>query len=71
MTKNFESAVEATLDVRRNGRWWAAGARAVPTQDPNLMRFYPDINAVLGGKSLTDYVAAGGARSLFLIDDQN
>jgi len=42
---------------------------AVLIQDPNQMRFYPDINAVLGGKSLTDYVATGGARSLFLIED--
>jgi carboxypeptidase family protein/TonB-dependent receptor-like protein len=42
---------------------------AVLITDPNQLRFYPDINAVLGGRSLTDYVAAGGARSLFLIDD--
>ena len=42
---------------------------AVLIQDPNQMRFYPDIDAVLGGKSLTDYVATGGARSLFLIED--
>ncbi|MBI3403275.1 MAG: TonB-dependent receptor [Acidobacteria bacterium] len=42
---------------------------AVLITDPNLMKFYPNINAVLGGKSLTDYVASGGARSLFLIDN--
>ena len=42
---------------------------AVLITDPNLMKFYPDINAVLGGKSLTDYVASGGARSLFLIQN--
>lgn len=42
---------------------------AVLITDPNQLRFYPDINAVLGGKSLTDFVASGGARSLFLIDN--
>jgi hypothetical protein len=42
---------------------------AVLITDPNQLKFYPDINAVLGGRSLTDYVAAGGARSLFLIAD--
>jgi hypothetical protein len=42
---------------------------AVLITDPNQLRFYPNITAVLGGRSLTDYVAAGGARSLFLIDD--
>ena len=42
---------------------------AVLITDPNLMKVYPDINAVLGGKSLTDYVASGGARSLFLIQN--
>jgi hypothetical protein len=40
---------------------------AVLITDPNQLKFYPDINAVLGGRSLTDYVASGGARSLFLI----
>ena len=42
---------------------------AVLITDQNLMKSYPDINAVLGGKSLTDYVASGGARSLFLIQN--
>lgn len=42
---------------------------AVLITDPNQLKFYPDINAVLGGKSLTDFVASGGARSLFLIDN--
>ena len=43
----------------------------VTIQDPQLLRFYPDINAVLGGKSLDDYIAAGGARSVFLIPDDS
>jgi hypothetical protein len=42
---------------------------AVLITDPNYLKFYPDINAVLGGKSLTDFVASGGPRSLFLIDN--
>ena len=42
---------------------------AVLITDQALMKNYPDINAVLGGKSLTDYVASGGARSLFLIQN--
>ena len=42
---------------------------AVLITDQSLMKYYPDINAVLGGKSLTDYVASGGARSLFLIQN--
>ena len=32
---------------------------AVLITDQSLMKNYPDINAVLGGKSLTDYVASG------------
>ena len=36
---------------------------------PEPIEVLSDINAVLGGRSLTDYVAAGGARSLFLIAD--
>ena len=32
-------------------------------------RYYPDINAVLGGRTLDEYVSAGGVRSLYLIAD--
>jgi hypothetical protein len=42
---------------------------AVVITDPAALSHFPDINAVLGGKSLTDYVATGGARSLFLISN--
>jgi hypothetical protein len=42
---------------------------AVRIEDPNQLRLYPDINGVLGGKSLTDYVAGGAARSVYLIPD--
>lgn len=42
---------------------------AVRIEDPNQLRLYPDINAVLGGRSLADYVASGAARSVYLIPD--
>jgi hypothetical protein len=42
---------------------------AVRIEDPNQLRNYPDINAVLGGKSLSDYVASGAARSVYIIPD--
>lgn len=42
---------------------------AVRIEDPNQLRNYPDINAVLGGKSLTDYVNTGAARSVYIIPD--
>lgn len=35
--------------------------------DRQLLQNFPDINAVLGGKSLDQFVAAGGAKSLFLV----
>ena len=34
-------------------------AAAVRITDPQLLRFFPDINAVLGGKSLDDYRGRG------------
>lgn len=42
---------------------------AIRIQDPAQLQNYPDINAVLGGKSLTDYVASGAARSVYIIPD--
>lgn len=41
----------------------------VRIEDPNQLRFFPNINAVLGGRTLDEYVAAGGAKSLFLVSD--
>jgi hypothetical protein len=61
--------------VTRNRPWFQETSMdkslgsAVRITDPNQLKFFPDINAVLGGKSLADYVAAGGVRSLYLIDD--
>jgi hypothetical protein len=42
---------------------------AVRIEDPNQLRNYPDISAVLGGKSLADYVNSGAARSVYIIPD--
>ena len=42
---------------------------AVRIEDPNQLRNYPNIDAVLGGKSLADYVASGAARSVYIIPD--
>ena len=42
---------------------------AVRIEDPNQLRHYPDISAVLGGRSLSDYVNSGAARSVYIIPD--
>jgi len=61
--------------VTRNRHYFGLTAQdrllgiAVRVEDPNQMRLYPDINAVLGGKSLADYVASGAARSVYIIPD--
>jgi hypothetical protein len=61
--------------VTRNRPWFDETAMdkalgsAVRITDPTSLRRFPDINAVLGGKNLSDYVAQGGVRSLYLIDN--
>lgn len=63
------------LYITRNRHYFGLTAQdrllgvAVRIQDPNQLRNYPDINATLGGKSLTEYVASGAARSVYLIPD--
>ena len=63
--------------VTRNRPWFQLFSmnsflgNSVTIQDPQLLQFYPDINAVLGGKTLDDYIAAGGARSVFAIPDDS
>lgn len=42
---------------------------AVRIENPDQLRHYPDIDAVLGGRSLADYVQSGAARSLYVIPD--
>ncbi len=61
--------------VTRNRPWFQETSMdkslgfVVRITDPNLLRNFPDITAVLGGKSVSDFVTAGGARSLYLVDN--
>jgi outer membrane receptor protein involved in Fe transport len=61
--------------VTRNRPWFDATVQdmtiggAVIIQDPQQLKFFPDINAVLGGKSLDAYLAQGGVRQLLMISD--
>src|SRR5262249_26320813 len=61
--------------VTRNRPWFQETSMdkslgfAVRITDPLLLRNYPDITAVLGGKTIDEFVSAGGARSLYLIDN--
>jgi hypothetical protein len=42
---------------------------AVRIENPEQLRNYPNVNAVLGGRSLSEYVQSGAARSVYLIPD--
>jgi hypothetical protein len=61
--------------VTRNRPWFQQTSEdkslgfAVRITDPLLLRNYPDITAVLGGKTIDEFVSAGGPRSLYLIDN--
>lgn len=62
--------------VTRNRPWLqeeneqsTIGAAAFIT-DPTQLSNYPDITATLGGKTLQQYVAAGGPRSIGIIDNK-
>src|SRR3954468_4952658 len=61
--------------VTRNRPWFdqtpmdTALGSAVRITDPIALSRYPIIDGVLNGKSLSDYVAQGGVRSLYLIDN--
>jgi hypothetical protein len=58
------------LYVTRNRPWYQLrsmnqfGSSVVRITDPALLRNYPDIDAVLGGRTLDSFVAAGGPRQL-------
>jgi hypothetical protein len=60
--------------VTRNRPWFQltsmdrSTSNAVRIEDPQRLRFFPDVNAVLGG-SIEQFLAAGGAKTLFLISD--
>jgi hypothetical protein len=61
------------LYVTRNRPWFQMTAQdmvvgnSVLITDPQQLKFYPDINAVLLGKDLDAYVASGAARALYLV----
>ncbi|MEZ5292301.1 MAG: TonB-dependent receptor [Vicinamibacterales bacterium] len=63
------------LYITRNRHYFGLTAQdrllgvAVRITDPAQLQHYPDISAVLGGKSLSDYVASGAARSVYIIPD--
>ena len=58
------------LYVTRNRPWYQLrsmnqfGSSVVRITDPARLRNYPDITAVLGGRTLDSFVAAGGPRQL-------
>jgi outer membrane receptor protein involved in Fe transport len=59
----------------RNRPWFNIRGDVVSSQytaevtDPQLLRFYPDQTAVLGGKTLEDYIRTAGGRALYLPGD--
>jgi len=61
--------------VTRNRPWFQQETRqstigaAVSITDPTQLGHYPDITAVLNGKTLDQYVAEGGARSIGIISN--
>lgn len=63
--------------VTRNRPWFQLTSMdrvmgsAVRIEDQQQLRFFPDINTVLGGRTLDQYIAAGGVRLLYLISDDS
>lgn len=59
----------------RNRPWFNIRGDVVSNQftaeitDANLLRFYPDQRAVLGGRTLEDYIRTAGGRALYLPGD--
>lgn len=59
----------------RNRPWFNIRGDVVSNQftaeitDPNLLQFYPDTRAVLGGRTLEDYVRTAGGRAIYLPGD--
>jgi hypothetical protein len=59
----------------RNRPWFNIRGDVVSNQytaevtDPNLLQFYPDQQAVLGGRTLEDYIRTAGGRALYLPGD--
>ena len=63
--------------ITRNRPWFQQTSMdktlgfAVRITDPLLLRNFPDINGVLGGRTLEEYQNQGGVRSLYLIADDH
>jgi hypothetical protein len=63
--------------VTRNRPWFQARAQnqtlsnAVRIEDPNALRLFPDITAVLGGRTPDQFVAAGGPRLIGTVIPHN
>jgi hypothetical protein len=59
----------------RNRPWFNIRGDVVSNQftaevtDPNLLRFYPDQTAALGGRTLEDFIRTAGGRALYLPGD--
>jgi hypothetical protein len=59
----------------RNRPWFNIRGDVVSNQftaevtDPNLLQFYPDQNAALGGRTLEDFIRTAGGRALYLPGD--
>ncbi len=59
----------------RNRPWFnirgqvLAGQYTAEVADPNLLQFYPDQKAVLGGKGIADYIKTAGGRAMYLPGD--
>ena len=59
----------------RNRPWFDITGQVISGQfsaevtDPNLLKFYPDRTAVLGGRTIADYVKFAGGRSVYLPAD--
>jgi hypothetical protein len=62
--------------VTRNRPWFAARTMNQTTSssvfitDPNALKFFPDVNAVLGGKSLSEFAATASQNIGTLIPDR-
>ena len=59
----------------RNRPWFNIRGDVVSNQftaeitDPNLLQFYPDQRAALGGRTLEDYIRTAGGRAIYLPGD--
>jgi len=59
----------------RNRPWFNVRGQVVSSQftaevtNPNLLRFYPDQTAALGGRTLEDFIRTAGNRALYLPGD--